>query len=83
MVLHWVAYASAPLNHDLVIWLKEYAINIKSGLFSNFGKEGWSIGLSYGALVSLHKDLSVYDRPGQIVCEGYMALALAQYEDLF
>jgi len=44
MVLHWVAYASAPLNHDLVIWLMEYAINIKRGVFSNFGKEstwGW------------------------------------------
>ena len=62
----------------------EYAINIKRGLFSNFGKEDWSIGLSYGALVSLHKDLSVYDhRDIQYNCEGYMALALAQYEDLF
>jgi hypothetical protein len=45
----------------------EYAINIKRGLFSNFGKEGWSIGLSYGALVSLHKDLSVSDHPGHTV----------------
>jgi len=67
MVLHWVAYASAPLNHDLVIWLMEYAIKIKRGLFSNFGKEGWSIGLSYGALVSLHKDLSIYDHPEHTV----------------
>jgi len=41
MVLHWVAYASALLNHDLVIWLMEYAINIKIGLFSNFGKVGY------------------------------------------
>jgi len=45
----------------------EYAVNIKRGLFSYFGKEGWSIGLSYGALVSLHKDLSVYDHPGHTV----------------
>jgi len=45
----------------------EYAINIKRGHFSNFGKEGWSIGLSYGALVSLPKDLSVYDHPGHTV----------------
>ena len=67
MVLHWVAYASTPLNHDLVIRLNEYAMNFKRGLFSNFGKEGWSIGLSYGALVSLHKDLSVSDDPGHTV----------------
>ena len=28
---------------------------------------GWSIGLSYGALVSLPKDLSVSDHPGHTV----------------
>jgi len=67
MVLYWVAYASAPLNHDLVIWLMEYAINIKRLLFSNFGKEGLSIRLSYGALVSLRTDLFVYDHPGYTV----------------
>jgi len=45
----------------------EFAINIKRGLFSNFGKESWSIGLSDGAVVSLHKDLSLSDHPGHTV----------------
>ena len=33
-----VAYASAPLNYDLVIWLMEYAINIKRGLLATLVK---------------------------------------------
>ena len=64
----------------------EYAINIKRGLFSNFGKEGWSIGLSYVMVLwflSIRTYLYLTIRDIQYNCEGYMALALAQYEDLF
>jgi hypothetical protein len=41
----------------------EYAINIKRWLFSNMLKGGQSIGLSFGALVALHKDSSVSEHP--------------------
>ena len=46
---------------------------------------GWSVQLLFEILqIPFPKDLSVSDHPGLTVqLEGYMALALAQYEDLF
>jgi len=44
MVMHWVAYASAPLNHDLVIWLKDYAINIKNDFLATLDKRAGALG---------------------------------------
>jgi hypothetical protein len=40
MTLHWVALLVLNMNYDLVIWLMEYAINIKRWLFSNILKGG-------------------------------------------
>jgi len=44
MVLHWVAYASAPLNHDLIIWLMEYAINIKDDFLATLVQRAGALG---------------------------------------
>jgi hypothetical protein len=50
------------MNYDHVIWLMEYAINIKRWLLLLLkGTRAWGY---FDALITLHKDLSVSENPG-------------------
>ena len=61
----------------------EYAINVKICFLATFLKRTRALGFMV-LKIHLRKDLSISGHQDlQYNCEGHMALALAQYEDIF